>query len=50
MREKIRQYQGRWMADLSRRMRQSQWKMYLKLGDEFELCALPASMDTVLVY
>ena len=38
------------MADSSFKTRRSQWKMYLKFCTEFELRALPASLDTILLY
>ena len=37
------------MADSTRVARMSQWRIYLRFCEEYELCPLPATMDTVLL-
>ena len=47
---KVRGYQKRWMADLTFKTKQSQWKSYLGFCNDYGLCPLPAEMDAILLY
>ena len=46
----MRKYQDNWMADSSKSTRRSQWKHYFSFCEEYNQNALPASLDTILLY
>ena len=50
LRRALSTYQQNWLADSSKTAKMSQWRIYLRFCDEMELVALPAEMDTILLY
>ena len=46
----LKLFQGNWMAESTKSARTSQWRIYLRFCDSYDRQALPADVETVLLY